>query len=81
MTVHTQGNGRSGGEDRGGTWAAHNRPSAPNAGLPPDATRHPAWHLKVPETRSALSRCGFVLADEAAEQVPAPNMVEIDLGL
>jgi len=28
-----------------------------------------------------LSRCGFVFVDEAAEQVSAPNVVEIDVGL
>src|SRR5205814_1091206 len=32
-----------------------------------------------PQTRSALSRCGFVLVDEATEQVSAPNMVAIDV--
>ncbi len=28
-----------------------------------------------------LSRCGLVLVDKAAEQVSAPNLVEIDVGL
>jgi hypothetical protein len=37
--------------------------------------------LRVPETRSAVSRCGFVLVDEAAEQVSAPNMAELAVGL
>jgi hypothetical protein len=39
------------------------------------------WHLRGPETRSSSLRCGFVFVDEATEQVSAPNVVEIDVGL
>jgi hypothetical protein len=41
-----------------------------------------AWcGLRGPETRSSSLRCGFVFADEATEQVSAPNVVEVDVGL
>jgi 3-hydroxyisobutyrate dehydrogenase-like beta-hydroxyacid dehydrogenase len=37
--------------------------------------------VRVPETQFARSRCGFVLVDEAAEDVSAPNTVESDDGV
>ena len=37
--------------------------------------------VRGPETRSSSLRCGFVFVDEATEQVSAPNVVEVDVGL
>jgi hypothetical protein len=49
--------------------------------LPP----RPATAARTPEGAGnpdlRLSRCGFVLVDEAAEQVSAPHTVENDDGL
>jgi hypothetical protein len=46
-----------------------------------DRLAAPPEDVRVPETRSAVSRCGFVLVDEAAEHVSAVNTVDNDNGV